>query len=83
MSEVSNGTGTRKATVCLDDLPGPDTEFIESYVKAGDADLPEVPRRLPRSWTQVEAMVEARLVQFEDRHSRECTAQFEQGVKRG
>lgn len=68
-------------SIRVDELPGPDTFFVESYVPVTHDDTPV--RRLPRSWVEVEKMVEERLSQFADRHFRECNQHFERGVQEG
>lgn len=40
-------------------------------------------QRFPRNWTELEALVEARLAQFEQRHQSECEQAFERGVQEG
>ncbi len=81
MSDRPDRTVPSGGTVRIDDLPGPDTLFVQSYVPVSHDDT--TVRRLPRSWVEVEKMVEDRLSQFSDRHLRECNQQFERGVQEG
>lgn len=81
LSDQPNTSASAGGSVCVNDLPGPDKLFVESYVPKSTAT--PAPNRLPRSWDEVERMVEKRLAQFEDRHLKECEQSFERGIQEG
>jgi flagellar biosynthesis/type III secretory pathway protein FliH len=59
----------------------PDSAFKPDFESSTGQTTPEP--RLPRSWTEVEALVESRLAAFEERHRQENDSHFERGMQEG
>ena len=56
-------------------------EFLPTWLP--DETIAEQPRKFPRDWLEVEAIIEKRLASFEDRHNSECDEAYERGIQEG
>ena len=72
-------TQVERTPVRVEDVPSVRPPFCAAY---GAAETRRDPQ-LPRSWTQVELLVEERLLAFESRHQLECEEAFKRGRVEG
>jgi flagellar biosynthesis/type III secretory pathway protein FliH len=67
--------------VRLRELPAPDAEFRPSY--SSSTPQKSAVKQFPRTWVELERVIEARLGVFEERYRAECQDQFQRGVLEG